>query len=161
MGLNPPDHDAQRRQNARILILSESRLRGEKARSRKQRTRIWYRKYWMNCFSNGREVSNRWRSVPRSSVTKYLEPIVGNLSLRPVKDAYRSSSGEMKTSLRLIICQSKCEQDDSSGVVMEGVHTFSCWMCFNSFSSRYVRFANTGVLKGFIIFFTATATPVS
>lgn len=33
-------------------------------------TRIWYRKYWMNCFSRGREVRRRWRSVPRSSVTK-------------------------------------------------------------------------------------------
>lgn len=22
-------------------------------------TRIWYKKYWMNCFSNGREVSSR------------------------------------------------------------------------------------------------------
>lgn len=36
------------------------------------RTRIWYKKYWMNCFSSGRDVSRRWRSVPRSSVTKYL-----------------------------------------------------------------------------------------
>jgi hypothetical protein len=34
------------------------------------RTRIWYRKYWMNCFSSGLEVSKRWRSVPSSSVTK-------------------------------------------------------------------------------------------
>lgn len=33
-------------------------------------TRIWYRKYWMNCFSRGRLVKRRWRSVPRSSVTK-------------------------------------------------------------------------------------------
>ena len=29
-------------------------------------------------------------------------------------------------------------------------------MCFSSFSSRYVRFASTGVLNGFMIFFTAT-----
>lgn len=36
-------------------------------------TSIWYKKYWMNCFSNGREVNSRWRSVPKSSVTKYLE----------------------------------------------------------------------------------------
>jgi hypothetical protein len=33
-------------------------------------TKIWYRKYWINCFSSGLEVSRRWRSVPRSSVTK-------------------------------------------------------------------------------------------
>lgn len=40
-------------------------------------------------------------------------------------------------------------------------HTFSCFKCFKSLSSRYVRLAKTGVLKGFIIFFTATACPVS
>jgi hypothetical protein len=34
--------------------------------------------------------------------------------------------------------------------------TFSCRRCFSSFNSRYVRLASTGVLKGFIIFFTAT-----
>ena len=34
--------------------------------------------------------------------------------------------------------------------------TFSCRRCLSSLSSRYVRFARTGVLKGFIIFFTAT-----
>ena len=37
-----------------------------------------------------------------------------------------------------------------------GRRTFSCLRCFRSFSSRYVRLARTGVLKGFIIFFTAT-----
>jgi len=34
----------------------------EKRRSRRETvwlTRIWYKKYWMNCFSNGREVSSR------------------------------------------------------------------------------------------------------
>ena len=35
-------------------------------------TKIWYRKYWMNCFSRGLEVKRRCKSVPRSSVTKYL-----------------------------------------------------------------------------------------
>lgn len=35
-----------------------------------ERTRIWYKKYWMNCFSSGLEVRRRWRSVPSSSVTK-------------------------------------------------------------------------------------------
>jgi len=33
--------------------------------------------------------------------------------------------------------------------------------CFSSLSSRYVRFARTGVLKGFMIFLIATACPVS
>lgn len=39
--------------------------------------------------------------------------------------------------------------------------TFSCFKCFRSFSSRYVRLESTGVEKGFIIFLTATACPVS
>ena len=37
--------------------------------------------------------------------------------------------------------------------------TFSCRRCFRSLSSRYVRFDSTGVLNGFIIFFTATGWP--
>jgi hypothetical protein len=40
----------------------------------------------MNCFSRGREVKSRCKSVPKSSVTKYI-----------------SSKGEMKISLKLII----------------------------------------------------------
>lgn len=39
--------------------------------------------------------------------------------------------------------------------------TFSCRRCLSSFSSRYVRLDSTGVEKGFMIFFTATACPVS
>lgn len=39
--------------------------------------------------------------------------------------------------------------------------TFSCRRCFNNLSSLYVLFDRTGVLKGFIIFFTATAWFVS
>lgn len=39
--------------------------------------------------------------------------------------------------------------------------TFSCWMCFKSLSSRYVRLLRTGVLKGFMIFLIATEEPVS
>ena len=35
-------------------------------------TSIWYRKYWMNCFSKGLLVSSLCRSVPSSSVTKYM-----------------------------------------------------------------------------------------
>lgn len=42
-----------------------------------------------------------------------------------------------------------------------GRHTFSCRKCFSSLSSRYVRLDRTGVLKGFMIFLTATACPVS
>lgn len=38
--------------------------------------------------------------------------------------------------------------------------TFSCLRCFSNFSSRYVRLDRTGVLKGFMIFFTATFCPV-
>lgn len=37
---------------------------------RNKLTKIWYKKYWMNCFSNGREVKRRCKSVPKSSVTK-------------------------------------------------------------------------------------------
>jgi hypothetical protein len=39
--------------------------------------------------------------------------------------------------------------------------TFSCLRCLSSFSSRYVRFDKTGVLKGFMIFLMATAWLVS
>jgi hypothetical protein len=41
------------------------------------------------------------------------------------------------------------------------MQTFSCRICLRSFSSRYVLLESTGVLKGFIIFFTATDCPVS
>lgn len=39
--------------------------------------------------------------------------------------------------------------------------TFSWRKCFRSFNSRYVRLDSTGVEKGFMIFFTATACPVN
>lgn len=39
--------------------------------------------------------------------------------------------------------------------------TFSCRRCLSSLSSRYVRLARTGVLKGFMIFLTATFWLVS
>lgn len=42
-----------------------------------------------------------------------------------------------------------------------GRPTFSCFRCFSSFSSRYVRLARTGVLKGFMIFLMATFWLVS
>lgn len=73
-------------------------------------------------------------------------------------DAYMSSSGEMKMSLKLMIChpsESPCHSRRCQ------VPTFSCLKCFSSFSSRYVRFERTGVLKGFMIFFMATAWLVS
>jgi hypothetical protein len=54
---------------------------------------------------------------------------------------YRSSRGEMKMSLSEM--------------------TFSCRRCLSSFSSRYVRLARTGVLKGFMIFLMATFWLVS
>jgi hypothetical protein len=41
-----------------------------------------------------------------------------------------------------------------------GTLTFSCLRCLRSLSSRYVLLDKTGVLKGFIIFFTATFCPV-
>ena len=59
VNLHPRDRGARRQQSARISNLSASQLRGGQAWSTEQRTRIWYRKYWMNCFSRGREVSNR------------------------------------------------------------------------------------------------------
>ena len=48
-----------------------------------------------------------------------------------------------------------------TGLQMKRIRTFSCFKCFKSFNSRYVLFDRTGVLKGFIIFFTATFWPVS
>ena len=63
--------------NACRMDIFESSLAGKinqrlKRRGRIQRllTRIWYKKYWMNCFSSGREVNRRCKSVPSSSVTK-------------------------------------------------------------------------------------------
>ena len=43
----------------------------------------------------------------------------------------------------------------------KGGRTFSCWMCFNSFSSLYVLLLKTGVLNGFMIFLIATDEFVS
>ena len=82
-----------------------------------------------------------------------------------------SSSGEMKISLKLMICQrGSATRSGVGGGRGVGVraryarafhHTFSWRRCFNSFNSRYVRFERTGVLNGFMIFLTATAWPVS
>jgi hypothetical protein len=60
----------------------------------------------MNCFSSGREVSSRCKSVPSSSVTKYL--FDDRMSVRRSKREIRrmphmSSKGEMNTSLKLMI----------------------------------------------------------
>jgi hypothetical protein len=68
-----------------------------------------------------------------------------------------SSSGEMKMSLKLMTCcRVRGAQFAASGLL-----TFSCFRCFRSFSSRYVRLESTGVLNGFIIFLIATAWLVS
>lgn len=48
---------------------------------------------------------------------------------------------------------------DSNGRRCE--QTFSCLRCLSSLSSRYVLLDRTGVLKGFMIFLTATFCPVS
>ena len=75
-----------------------------------------------------------------------------------------SSSGEMKMSLRLMICRGpsfRRQMDHLRPHEQEPPLTFSCRRCFKSFSSRYVRFESTGVLKGLTIFFTATAEPVN
>lgn len=38
---------------------------------------------------------------------------------------------------------------------------FSCARCFSNFSSRYVRFDRTGLVKGFTTFLIATFWPVN
>lgn len=43
----------------------------------------------------------------------------------------------------------------------QSARTFSCLMCLSSLSSLYVRFASTGVEKGFMIFLIAVLEPVS
>ena len=72
--------------------------------------------------------------------------------------AYMSSRGEMKMSLKLMICSAL--EFFLGGPWLE-LLTFSCRRCFRSFNSRYVRLDRTGVLKGFMIFLTATAWLVS
>lgn len=74
----------------------------------------------------------------------------------------------MNTSLRLMICQKESASDyertsarDCLKPISRTQLTFSCWICLRSLSSRYVRFESTGVLKGFMIFLTATDAPVS
>lgn len=89
----------------------------------------------MNCFSSGRDVNRRCKSVCSNSVTMYLSKIL-EAALMTGWLTYMSSSGEMKISLRLM--------------------RFSCLKCFNSLSSRYVRFDSTAVLKGLLIFLMAT-----
>lgn len=74
------------------------------------------------------------------------------------EESHISSSGEMKTSLRLMIYRMVVKNALYAG---DESHTFSCCMCFRSFSSLYVRLLSTGVLKGFMIFLIATDDPVS
>ena len=63
----------------------------------------------------------------------------------------------MKMSLKLMTL----ENQRVLPVVVVRYLTFSCRRCLRSFNSRYVRLDRTGVLKGFIIFLTATAWFVS
>lgn len=65
----------------------------------------------------------------------------------------------MKMSLKLMIYANLAKRSCVKPVAC--CLTFSCFRCFRSFNSRYVRFERTGVLNGFMIFFTATACPVS
>ena len=67
-------------------------------------TRIWYKKYWMNCFSSGREVRRRCKSVPRSSVTRTCQRSEIQEGWRIHLPTYMSSRGEMKMSLKLMTC---------------------------------------------------------
>lgn len=80
-----------------------------------------------------------------------------------------SSDGEIKMSLREMICQ--CESDVLHRVTTSIAHTlkhtttrdlelltFSCRRCLSSFNSRYVLLASTGVENGFMIFFIATSS---
>ena len=125
------------------------------------RTRIWYRKYWMNCFSRGLEVSSLWRSVPRSSVTKYLEHLLsmsGYMLTEEVLTYLPVARWRRRLSWWSKICAAQIIGEKRENTTQR---TFSCWICFNTFNSRYVLLARTGVLKGFMIFFTATEVPVS
>lgn len=75
----------------------------------------------MNCFSKGLEVKRRWRSVPKSSVTKYLDR--RGLILARVEPVERfcmgtdmSSSGEIKISLRLMTLEKSIPNPQSGGL---------------------------------------------
>lgn len=74
---------------------------------------------------------------------------------------YISSSGEMKMSLRQIILFVVSIAHSYVNHQIQDQRTFSWRKCFKSFSSRYVLLDRTGVLKGFIIFLTATGAPVN
>lgn len=58
----------------------------------------------MNCFSSGREVRRRCKSVPRSSVTKICQRSEIREGWRVHLPTYMSSRGEMKMSLKLMTC---------------------------------------------------------
>jgi hypothetical protein len=60
----------------------------------------------MNCFSRGREVRRRCKSVPRSSVTEKIVRKAAQFRGNVIFDlpTYMSSRGEMKISLRLMTC---------------------------------------------------------
>jgi hypothetical protein len=58
----------------------------------------------MNCFSSGREVRRRCKSVPRSSVTRTCQRSEIQEGWRVHLPTYMSSRGEMKMSLKLMTC---------------------------------------------------------
>ena len=58
----------------------------------------------MNCFSSGREVRRRCKSVPRSSVTEICQRSRIRKGWRVHLPTYMSSRGEMKMSLKLMTC---------------------------------------------------------
>lgn len=104
-----PNHDARHRQSVHIWVHAANGENVSYQMTQTIHTRIWYKKYWINCFSNGLDVNSRWRSVPRSSVTKYLrktDRIKMNI-MSVMKNTNRSSRGEMNTSLRLMIYRRK------------------------------------------------------
>ena len=112
----------------------------------------------MNCFSNGLDVKRRCKSVPKSSVTKYLMIHVfrGNRSWQWYHIQIFQGRYEhiLKANYLWIYASGKI-------YARCGILTFSCCMCFSNFNSRYVRLLRTGVLNGFMIFLIATGCCVS
>ncbi len=112
----------------------------------------------MNCFSNGLDVKRRCKSVPRSSVTKYL-----------IIHGFREGQSWQWHHIQIFqgryehILKANYLWSYASGKIYarSDTLTFSCCMCFSSFNSRYVRLLRTGVLNGFMIFLIATGCCVN
>lgn len=101
-------------------------------------------------------LAARWQNIYYKQVDSLA---LFNLNYNRGALSYISSRGEMKISLKLIIYKNVSVKTLKSRVVV--AQTFSCRRCLSNFNSLYVRFASTEVLKGFMIFFTATACPVN